>query len=87
MFTIADIKAAHSKVKTGADYPSYVQDIIKLGVAHYETFVNDNHTDYTGVDGTKASSQPSGEWFSINNKTDLKNNRTDLKKENRSKKK
>lgn len=70
MFTIAEIKAAHSKVKTGADYPNYVRDIIKLGVAGYETFVNDNHTDYVGVDGSKVSSQPSGELLIIADKTD-----------------
>lgn len=48
MFTINDIKAAHSKVKTGADFPSYVQDLIRLGVLDYKTFVNDGHTEYIG---------------------------------------
>jgi uncharacterized protein YbcV (DUF1398 family) len=48
MFTIDDIKAAHSKVKTGADFPAYVQDLIQLGVCEYKTFVNDGHTEFTG---------------------------------------
>ena len=38
MFTIQQIKEAHSKVKSGADFPKYVHDIIALGVTSYETF-------------------------------------------------
>ena len=41
MFTLEQIKSAHSKVKSGADFPNYVQDIIKLGVIFYETHVSD----------------------------------------------
>ena len=70
MLTITELKTAHSKVKTGADYPSYVQEIIKLGVVSYETFVNDNHTDYIGVDGMKAASKPTGEVLTIANQSD-----------------
>ena len=32
MFTIEQIKNAHAKVKSGADFPTYVQNLIKLGV-------------------------------------------------------
>jgi hypothetical protein len=32
MFTIAQIKKAHSKVKSGEDFPVYIQDLIALGV-------------------------------------------------------
>ena len=56
MFTIDQIKSAHSKVKSGADFPAYVQDIRELGVISYETYVSDNHTDYFGANGFKASS-------------------------------
>ncbi len=27
MFTVEQIKAAHSKVKSGADFPSYIKEI------------------------------------------------------------
>ncbi len=56
MFTVEQIKAAHSKVKSGADFPAYIQDIKKLGVAGYETFVTDGHIDYYGNDAYKTSS-------------------------------
>lgn len=56
MFTIEQIIEAHSKVRTGADFPKYIQDLIKIGVLSYQTFVSDGHTDYFGVDGFKLSS-------------------------------
>lgn len=54
MFTIEQVKAAHSKVKSGADFPSYIQEIKKLGVTHYEAYVADGHIDYHGADGYTA---------------------------------
>ncbi|MEP7372502.1 MAG: DUF1398 family protein [Chitinophagaceae bacterium] len=48
MFTIDQIKSAHSKVKSGADFPGYVQELISLGVLSYDTYVSDGHTKYTG---------------------------------------
>lgn len=49
-FTIEQIKVAHAKVKSGADFPDYVQNLIVLGVKNYETFVKDGHTNYFGAD-------------------------------------
>lgn len=48
MFTVEQIKVAHSKVKSGADFPSYIQEIKSIGVTHYEAYVTDGHTDYHG---------------------------------------
>ena len=50
MFTIAQIKEAHDKVKSGADFPKYIQDLINLGVIGYDTFVADGHVEYFGAD-------------------------------------
>lgn len=54
MFTIAQIKEAHSKVKSGADFPAYIQDLIALGIKGYDTFVNDGHVEYFGADDFRA---------------------------------
>ena len=54
MFTINQIKSAHSKVKSGADYPSYVKDIIALGVTGYESFVSDGHAVFFGNNNHQA---------------------------------
>jgi uncharacterized protein YbcV (DUF1398 family) len=58
MFTIAQIKAAHAKVKSGQDFPNYIQDLIQLGVTSYQTHVNDGHTDYFGDAGYSVISEP-----------------------------
>lgn len=49
MFTVEQIKAAHTKVKSGADFPSYIKEIKALGVTHYEAYVADGHIDYHGA--------------------------------------
>ncbi len=43
MFTLEQIKSAHSKVKSGADFPNYIQDLINLGIKSYHTYVSDGH--------------------------------------------
>ena len=48
MFSLSEIQAAHVRVKTGADFPQYVQDLIALGVTGYDTFVSDGHAEYFG---------------------------------------
>ncbi len=54
MFTVEQIKAAHSKVKSGADFPAYVKEIKALGVTHYEAYVSDGHIDYHGANNYTA---------------------------------
>ena len=49
MFTVEQIKAAHSIVKSGADFPAYIKEIKGLGVTHYEAYVTDGHIDYHGA--------------------------------------
>lgn len=54
MFTVEQIKAAHGKVKSGADFPSYVKEIKGFGVTHYEAYVTDGHIDYHGTNNYTA---------------------------------
>ena len=61
MFTLEQIKAAHSKVKSGADFPGYISDLKNLGVIAYETLVTDGHTNYHGADAYNVSSPG---WYS-----------------------
>lgn len=48
MFTLEQLKTAHAKVKSGADFPAYIKEIKQLGVTHYEAYVADGHIDYQG---------------------------------------
>ncbi len=54
MFTTDQIKAAHSKLKSGADFPAYIQEIKAFGVTHYEAYVTDGHIDYHGANNYTA---------------------------------
>lgn len=58
MFTAEQIKAAHSKVRSGADFPAFIRDIAALGVTSYCTYVADGHTDYYGAGGFSTSAAP-----------------------------
>jgi len=58
MFTVAKIKQAHSKVKSGADFPKYIQEIKELGVISFVTWVQDSHTEYFGSNNFQTNSDP-----------------------------
>jgi len=45
-FTIDEIKAEHQKVKSGADFPKYIQAIKTKGVSHYSVYVSNGNTEY-----------------------------------------
>ncbi|TKB98831.1 DUF1398 domain-containing protein [Pedobacter cryophilus] len=79
MFTVEQIKAAHSKVKSGADFPNYIQDLKKLGVTYYEAFVIDGHTDYYGGNNYKTSSPAKYEPLTIANHSNINQFKTDIK--------
>lgn len=65
MFTVEQIKKAHSKVKSGADFPKYIQEIKGFGVTAFETWVKDSHTDYAGTNNYQTSSKPMYENLTI----------------------
>lgn len=65
MFTVEQMKAAHSKVESGADFPRYVQEIKKLGLIHYEYFIKDGVTIYYGENDYKVQSAPTRELLDI----------------------
>ncbi|HEY0175135.1 MAG TPA: DUF1398 family protein [Pedobacter sp.] len=51
MFTEQQLKDAHSKVKTGADFPKYIQEIKSMGLISYEFRVKDGSIVYSGDRG------------------------------------
>lgn len=79
MFTVEQIKAAHSKVKSGADFPAYIQEIKKMGVTFYETYVNDGHTDYFGANDYKTTSIAKYDSQQIAKTTNIEQFKADLK--------
>ena len=51
MFTISEIREAHAKVRSGTDFPGYIQNLKKLGIHYYEHFVENGRTCYQGQSG------------------------------------
>lgn len=78
-FTLDQISAAHSKVKTGADFPKYIQELIGLGIISYDTFVSDGHAIYSGKDEFKITSVPKYAELAVAEKTETEEFITNLK--------
>ena len=70
MFTLEQISNAHRQVKSGADFPNYIQALKKLGVIRYITFVEDGHTEFDGTEGFQLRSEPRYEALAISKNTD-----------------
>ncbi len=79
MFTIEQIKAAHSKVKSGKDFPAYIQDIKKLGVLYYDAYVTDGHTVYSGDNDYKTSSPAKYNPLQIADESNIEQFKADIK--------
>lgn len=79
MFTVEQIKTAHSKVKSGADFPTYIKEIKQLGVTYYETFVSDGHTNYFGANDYKATAPAKYNELTIAATPDREQFKVDLK--------
>jgi uncharacterized protein YbcV (DUF1398 family) len=79
MFTIDDIKAAHAKVKSGTDFPAYIQDLIQLGVTNYETYTVNGNTIFSGENNFNIESGAKYTVLEIAAATDPDTFRDDLK--------
>lgn len=66
MFTIEQIHGAFAKVKSGTDFPKFVQDLKELGVTHYENAVADGRTVYYGADHYSIEDKPKYPNLDIN---------------------
>lgn len=73
MFTIQQIEQAHQEVKSGADFPKYIQAIKSMGVNSFETWVIDNHTNYFGSNNFQINGQPKYEHLAISDSANKEN--------------
>ena len=64
-FTAEQIKTAHGKVKTGADFPKYIQELKSLGVLKYDYIVKDGSSIYRGANDYNLPLEPKYEAFKI----------------------
>lgn len=66
MFTIDQIHDAFSRVKSGADFPKFVQDLKGIGVTHYDNYVSDGRTRYYGTDDFTLDVEPKYPALDVN---------------------
>jgi uncharacterized protein YbcV (DUF1398 family) len=55
MFTLEQIKQAYDKVQTETDFAIYIQELKKLGIKGYNTFIADGRVVYYGDTDHEAS--------------------------------
>ncbi len=65
IFTIEDIQRAEQKIKTGADFPQFIQEIKALGVERNDVYVMNGMSIYFGKDDHTVESAPAYEALLI----------------------
>ena len=70
MFTLQAIKDAYLKVKSGADFPTFIQELKMLGITKYDTYVRDGHAVYFGNEGFQLQSVPTYKPLRVANISD-----------------
>ncbi|WP_224489515.1 DUF1398 domain-containing protein [Robertkochia flava] len=58
MFSTDQIQEAFSKVKSGSDFPQFVQELRNIGVTHYDNYVSDGRTTYYGLNNFSLDAMP-----------------------------
>lgn len=79
LFTLEQIQEAHSKVKSGADFPHYVKEIHALGVMHYTTWVATGKTTYNGISNTWVETNDKYTPLTVASERDLDTFKSQLK--------
>lgn len=78
VFTLEQLKTAHGKVKSGADFPAYIKEIKTLGVTRYETYVNNGQSDYHGTNNYTVKGPSKYEPLTIADVPDLEEFKKEL---------
>ena len=55
MFSIERFRIMRAKVKTIDDFPEFIQNLKRTGIAYYETYLEDGRADYYSKEGIKVS--------------------------------
>ena len=65
-FTWNQIQEAAQKVKSGADFPQFIQDLKSMGVTRYDTFVADGRTLYYAANNAMVDGKAKYEAIAVN---------------------
>lgn len=70
MFTLNQINEAHEKVRSGTDFPLYIQELSLLGVLEYTIYVIDGHAEYKGENNHFLISEEAYQALEISSSTE-----------------
>jgi len=70
MFTMAQIDDLHTRLGKAETLLRYVRALEAIGVATYESYVTDGHSEYLGQDGCKVISPPAHDDLAIADTSD-----------------
>lgn len=65
-FTLDQVQVAYAKVKSGADFPRYVQDLKDMGMAGYTIEVSTGKTTYSDTEGAMMATDVAYETLPLN---------------------
>jgi uncharacterized protein YbcV (DUF1398 family) len=70
MFTIEQIHDIHDRLGTMERFPEYVRALRAIGVAQYDSYLTDGHTEYFAEDGRTVESAAVHEVVPVNDASD-----------------
>jgi len=79
MFTIEEIQAAEAKVKSGADFPNFIQEIKAMGVVRNDVYVMNGMSVYFGNDDHTVQGPPAYEDLLIEETSNIEELKEALK--------
>lgn len=65
MFTMAQIDDVHARFGSSDSLAEYFDGLAAIGVARFESFVRDGHTEFIGAHGHRVSSPPHHDFFLV----------------------
>jgi len=79
MFTIEEIQEAEQKIKTGADFPTFIAELKAMGVERNDVYVMNGMAIYFGKDEHTAESAPAYETLLIEEQSSVEELKDALK--------
>ena len=70
MFTLEQIEALHERLGNAETLSEYVRSLAALGVARYDSFVSDGHSDYMGGAARRVTSNAAHEKLTVTERGD-----------------
>jgi uncharacterized protein YbcV (DUF1398 family) len=70
MFTLAQIHEIHDRLGTMERFPEYVRALSAIGVAKYDSYLTDGHSEYFAEDGRSVVSAAVYEVLAVNDVSD-----------------